>query len=234
MTRHDIYEELAAGFALDALDPDDEALFITHLAGCARCAADLMRHRTVAADLAFAVDGIDPIPFPFELASIPQDAPASVVPITAARSARSRTRWIASAAAGVVVLAGVGIGGFAAGHRGRPTQAIDGVVFAQPLLDGTGAARGELVVKDGQATLTATLPKVKGEGRWYVVWDVKGASATAVRGFTANGSKLTVPLGAWHPGDGAAVSLEADGVVPVGAPNAHTKMVLTPSVVSSS
>lgn len=228
MTRHDIYEELAAGFALDALDAEDEALFIAHLAGCARCAADLVRHRTVAADLAFAVDGIDPMPFPFDLGSVPQEAMAPVVSLAAVRS--RRTRWLAAAAA-VVMLAGVGIGGFAAGHhsKGTPALAQPGVI-AQPLLDRTGAPLGELVVKDGQATLTATLPKVKAQGRWYVVWDVRGASTTAVRGFTGTGSKLTVPLGAWQPGDAAAVSLEADGVIP-----AHgTTMVLTPSVVSSS
>ncbi|HVU73227.1 MAG TPA: zf-HC2 domain-containing protein [Mycobacteriales bacterium] len=226
MNRHDIYEELAAGFALDALEPEDEALFIAHLAGCARCAADLVRHRTVAADLALAVDGVGPMPFPRHLLAEPQDAPAPIVPITAARS--HRTRWL-SAAAAVIVLAGVGVGGFAVGHNGRPAGVRAGT-YALPLFDRTGAARGELVVKDGEATLTTSLPQVKAEGSWYVVWDVKGASATAVKGFAAKGTEMTVPLGAWQPGDVAAVSLEADGVLP----EHGTRMVLTPSVLSSS
>ena len=35
---HDSWDELAVGWALHALEPEDEALFTGHLAGCARCA----------------------------------------------------------------------------------------------------------------------------------------------------------------------------------------------------
>ena len=37
---HDRFDELAVGWALHALEPEDEALFAAHLAGCARCARD--------------------------------------------------------------------------------------------------------------------------------------------------------------------------------------------------
>ncbi len=36
---HQRYDELAVGFALHALEPEDEAEFARHLPGCARCAA---------------------------------------------------------------------------------------------------------------------------------------------------------------------------------------------------
>jgi hypothetical protein len=36
---HDTFDELAVGWALHALEPEDEALFAVHLPGCARCAA---------------------------------------------------------------------------------------------------------------------------------------------------------------------------------------------------
>lgn len=39
---HEAYDELAVGWALHALEPEDEVLFSAHLSGCARCA------RTVA------------------------------------------------------------------------------------------------------------------------------------------------------------------------------------------
>jgi hypothetical protein len=34
---HDPFDELAVGYALHALEPEDEALFVAHLAGCERC-----------------------------------------------------------------------------------------------------------------------------------------------------------------------------------------------------
>jgi hypothetical protein len=35
---HQRYDELAVGWALHALEPEDEAAFARHLSGCARCA----------------------------------------------------------------------------------------------------------------------------------------------------------------------------------------------------
>src|SRR4051794_24390328 len=46
--------DLAAGFALDALDPDESSEFEEHLAGCPRCEDDVEPLRFVAAALAFA------------------------------------------------------------------------------------------------------------------------------------------------------------------------------------
>lgn len=39
MPDHDTFDELAVGWALHALEPEDEAVFAVHLPGCARCAA---------------------------------------------------------------------------------------------------------------------------------------------------------------------------------------------------
>jgi hypothetical protein len=39
MSAHDPFDELAVGWALHALEPEDEALFAVHLPGCGRCAA---------------------------------------------------------------------------------------------------------------------------------------------------------------------------------------------------
>mgnify|MGYP000215097741 CR=1 FL=1 len=36
---HDMFDELAVGWALHALEPEDEAVFAVHLPGCTRCAA---------------------------------------------------------------------------------------------------------------------------------------------------------------------------------------------------
>jgi hypothetical protein len=56
---HQVYEELAAGHALDALEPEDEELFLRHAATCSRCERDLVVHLDTAAALAEGVDGGD-------------------------------------------------------------------------------------------------------------------------------------------------------------------------------
>lgn len=65
MTRHDEhvrFEELAAGHALHALEPEDEQLFRAHLAGCARCERALDEHAGALAHLAYAPDAAEPPP----------------------------------------------------------------------------------------------------------------------------------------------------------------------------
>jgi anti-sigma-K factor RskA len=49
---HGLFEELAAGYALDALEPADEQRFLRHVRGCPPCAAALERYRDVATALA--------------------------------------------------------------------------------------------------------------------------------------------------------------------------------------
>jgi len=49
---HARYDELAVGWALRALEPEDESVFVAHLAGCARCAATVAETEEVMAALA--------------------------------------------------------------------------------------------------------------------------------------------------------------------------------------
>jgi len=46
---HARYDELAVGWALHALEPEDESLFLIHLAGCDRCAATVAEANEVMA-----------------------------------------------------------------------------------------------------------------------------------------------------------------------------------------
>ena len=63
MTRtdpHERYEELAAGHALSALEPEDEQVFLQHRGGCARCERELAVHEETLAHLAYAPDAAEP------------------------------------------------------------------------------------------------------------------------------------------------------------------------------
>jgi anti-sigma-K factor RskA len=51
---HSDYEQLAAGFALGALEPDDEQEFQRHLEGCQACGASVRELEELAASLAYA------------------------------------------------------------------------------------------------------------------------------------------------------------------------------------
>jgi anti-sigma-K factor RskA len=57
---HSDYEQLAAGFALSALEPDDEQEFERHLKGCSTCKASLRELDELTARLAYAAPRADP------------------------------------------------------------------------------------------------------------------------------------------------------------------------------
>jgi Anti-sigma-K factor rskA len=57
---HGLFEELAAGYALDALEPDDEQLFLAHARGCPQCGPALAAYREVAVALADTAPPAEP------------------------------------------------------------------------------------------------------------------------------------------------------------------------------
>ena len=57
---HSEYEELAAGYVLGALEPDDEHLFQQHLDGCSICEANVRELEAVVGELAYAVPPVEP------------------------------------------------------------------------------------------------------------------------------------------------------------------------------
>jgi anti-sigma-K factor RskA len=57
---HSEYEELAAGYVLGALEPDDEHAFQEHLGGCPVCEANVRELEAVVGELAYSVPPVDP------------------------------------------------------------------------------------------------------------------------------------------------------------------------------
>ena len=120
--QHALYEELAAGYALSALEPDEEQLFELHLAGCTRCELELAEYTALADQLAYAVvDATPPASLlagiragiaaadraPVPAAASPVDArvglPDNVVPLRRRRPERPGA-WLGAAAALVLVV----------------------------------------------------------------------------------------------------------------------------------
>lgn len=109
MSRHEQWDELAAGYALDALEPADRAAFLAHLATCAQCQDALDQHALVAAQLGSLAGGeATPPPWSAIRAGIvdaEQSTPTTVVDLD--RRRRRGAVFLSAAAAAVVVVAGV-------------------------------------------------------------------------------------------------------------------------------
>ena len=127
MTRsdpHERSEELAAGYALGALEPEDEQAFLAHLHGCARCERDLAAHQATLTHLAYASDAAEPPASLLEgiragvLASgrgSRLSEVAEIVPLEAARARRlgagqlRRARAMTAVAAAAALVIGLGV-----------------------------------------------------------------------------------------------------------------------------
>jgi anti-sigma-K factor RskA len=59
---HGVFDELAVGWALHSLEPEDETLFARHLLDCARCARTVAETADVMAALATDLPQVDPSP----------------------------------------------------------------------------------------------------------------------------------------------------------------------------
>jgi len=57
---HAGYDELAVGWALHALEPEDEAIFLAHLPGCDRCASTVTQTREVMSAMAGDLSAAEP------------------------------------------------------------------------------------------------------------------------------------------------------------------------------
>lgn len=125
MTGHSPWDELAVGFALGALEPEDEETFAGHLHGCTECTQTVADVEATSAELAYAVPGDEPPPALLQaiMAEVkasgrPKTPLSAAVPDLAKVRSRRRTdsgerrpagrwnaAWLGRAAALVLVLA---------------------------------------------------------------------------------------------------------------------------------
>lgn len=133
---HEQYAELAVGYALYALEPEEEQVFRAHLAACAACERAVAEHAETLAHLAYAAEPADPPPALLEgiragvrasgrEAAFPQ--PASLDQARQRRtrlqrpSVRRAATWVGAAAA-LVLIASLGVSNTAL-QRDRDEQA---------------------------------------------------------------------------------------------------------------
>lgn len=162
---------LAAPYALDALDEEDERSFEEHLATCERCREELAGLREAAASLAYGAAGPAP----------PNDLKERI--LTQARAERPnvtplprrRRGWTAPVAAAAALAAAVAIGfGVWSATRSTTTDPFASVL-AQPgsKVVPMGARGAVAVAPDGTAALALTVPRAP-TGKAYEAWVIEG------------------------------------------------------------
>lgn len=188
---HEIYDQLAVGHALSALEPEEEQAFLAHLPGCAACERALAEHAETLAHLAYGVVADAPPPSVLEgiragvAASGRSGAFPAPVSLEAARSRRrDRTvRWstaVVGAAASVVMLAALVFVNrslqsqetTAAADAARLQSTVASLVVpgARKVdLTGTGGS-GVVIVDRGNVSLVMSGLPVNDAHSVYVLW----------------------------------------------------------------
>jgi anti-sigma-K factor RskA len=196
MERVEIHD-LAAAYALNALDPEDRWTYERHLDDCERCRDQVAALREGAAELAYAAEGPEPSPDLREriLRAAREERPAQVVPL--------RRRWLlpATAAAAVAAtVAAVGLGLWGNSLRGQEQRVV-------PMEGGPG----QVLISGDEASIVTCVepaPSSKTYEAWVIENDV-ARPAGLFRGGCAT-VELTRPV---DSGVTVAVTLEAAGGV---------------------
>jgi anti-sigma-K factor RskA len=210
---HARFDELAAGYALHALEPGDEQQFLSHAGHCPVCQQSLASYADVAAALAEAAPPAEPSPDLgariLAAARADQDRGPAGVPAAGADAAapapgaprprvvplHGRRRLQAAAAAAAVVIAGAGIWGGLAATSGAPQPPLAACGHSRQcsevLLTSAAGHRtaAKVVVSAGSVwLLPASLPADNTARQVYVLWQITGAHAPlAVGSFDIRG-----------------------------------------------
>jgi anti-sigma-K factor RskA len=257
---HQRYDELAVGWALHALEPEDEAAFGRHLPGCDRCAETIAEATEVmgamAADLPAAepseglgtrlraaVDATEQVHRPV-VPPVAADPVPAAVPIPSPR--RPGVRMLALVAAAVAAVLGLGVWSLSLNSERRDLQATvaeqgdvleallspDGVALDPLGEDGRSVAT---VVPRGDEVevLTHGVPVNEAATTTYVLWGVGDDGAKPLGTFDVDRSQIelrTVGSGLTGLDDFAQYAISLEPGQE--APSAPTEVVATGQVTS--
>jgi anti-sigma-K factor RskA len=226
MTDHEQWDELAAGYVLHGLAPDEQALFVNHLEDCPLCISSVSEHELVAAQLGSISHYQEADEAPSwesmrdAIIGTPRETSA-VIDLTAHRRRYNVSRRVLAAAAAVVVVAGGGIAVWRVRSGGGSCSASAGCHQIQ--LDAAGGRTlASLVVRNNIVTVTPTNMPAAPAGKIYVLWQQpRNGRATPVGEFTVGtGTPATATLTVPYRSTAAfAVSLEQATGAPPATPS---------------
>ena len=234
-TQADIHE-LAAAYALDALDCAERRAFETHLDGCERCRVEVASFAAAVLTLADAAGGPEPpAALRDRLLVAARAEPTAVVSLAAARERRRivqrllRPQVLAPAFAAAAVAA-VALGVWGAGVSGsldrervaRRAEARALAAFADPAASRTASGNAALAVAGGRGALSLVKLQPAPAGKTYQAWVIPPGKAPIPAGlFDVRGGRAVIVLEPTvEPGAIVAITLEAAGgaSAPTGTP----------------
>ncbi len=215
--------ELAAPYALNALDEDERSRFERHLAGCPACTAEVASFRDTAAALAYADAVAEPPPELRTrlLAAAHADRPAESNVIRFPRVRRPALAAVAAVAAVAALALGVWNLSLARSLdderdlRAASDRAFEIVADSSAERVSLEGADGSLIVADdGTAALVVCLLPEPPSGKTYEAWVIEEGTPARAGEFTGEGTcsahRLTEPV---TPGSVIAVTVEPKGGV---------------------
>jgi anti-sigma factor RsiW len=178
--------ELTAGYALDALDPEERRAYEAHLPGCERCQEELAAFWETAEALAVAASGPEPSADLRRriLADVRAEPPRVVVPL---EPRRRRAVPVLAAVAAIAAVIAIGIGLWASSLSSELDDTRAALererATAEVLVDPAArtvtlqAGQGRLVVDpQGQAVLVLDGLDPAPAGKTYEMWIVPGGN----------------------------------------------------------
>jgi hypothetical protein len=219
------HEELAAGWALRALEPEDEHVLRAHLPGCSTCQEIVRSTEQVAALLGGAVPQEDPParlrqkvlgaaartpqqayePLPFRLGASIAETPGRPAEIVERPKPRSRVAQLAAAAVVVVLAVAVGVLGWQVSRLDGQQQAQAEIMsmLGDPTMHRTvlRATDGQeaavlLSAPDSAAVVPLGLRPNNSADQIYVVWGLSTGTPVALSSFDVSGT--TAQLLSWN------------------------------------
>ena len=210
--------ELTAGYALDALDPDERREYEAHLADCQRCREELASLAQTTEALAIAASG--PAPPPGLRDRILEGAHAEAQVVVPFEPRRRRTVPVLAAAAAMAAVVALSAGLWAARLSGDLDDARSALereraaaaVLADPEARTVAlqAGDGRLVVgPEGEAVLVLDGMDPAPAGKTYELWIIEGDTPQRAGLFPGRDGTDVVPVdGTVAEGDIVAVTIE--------------------------
>ena len=219
--------ELTAGYALDALDPEERGAYEAHLSGCESCREELASFSETTAALAIAASGPEPRPDLRDrvLEAVRAEPPQVVVPF---EPRRRRLAPVLGAAAAVAAMVALAVGVWAldlSSQLDDSRSALDRAQAAAAIVANPdsrdvslSAGTGRLVVDpEGSAALVLTDLGPAPAGKTYELWIVPGGDIDDANraGIFAgsDGAEIVGVEGTVGAGDLVAVTIEEAGGV---------------------
>ena len=214
--------ELTAGYALDALDPDERRAYEDHLEDCERCQEELGSFWETTDALAVAASG--PVPadgLRERVLAAARAEPQNLIPFAPRRQRAVPALAAVSAVAAVVAIA-VGIwatqvsGDLDDARLALERERQAAAVLSDPAARNVALESGQgrlVVLPDGRAVLVLDELDAAPSGMTYEAWIVERGSPVPAGIFPGTEDRDLIPLeGTVDPGEVVAVTLE-DGRV---------------------